>query len=75
MSEEQRPLYLCESFGVTNPEEQPRMQDWLNTQADRGYRLVDRQVLGSGGAAKRISLVMELQEVEEPADAAEEGGE
>lgn len=81
MSEEfeEPPIYVCESFGVTNPEEGPRMQDWLNTQAINGYRLFDRQVTGSGGASKRIHVVMELQEYEEPAAVveaeAEQGGE
>lgn len=74
MSEDtdEQPIYLCASFGVTNPEEEPRMQDWLNEQAGRGYRLFDRQVFGSGGASKRINLVMELQEYEEPAPEVEE---
>ena len=71
---EPRPIYLCESFGVTNPEEAPRMQDWLNTHAQQGYRLFDRQVLGSGGASKRIHVVMERMPIDEPAPEAAEGG-
>ena len=42
------PPYLCQSFGVTNPENEPLMQEWLNTHARRGYRLFDRQMFGGG---------------------------
>lgn len=71
---EDTPTYVCATFGMTNPEEEPLMQEWLNEHADRGYRLFDRQVSSSGGASKRIHLVMEMQELEEePVEDEEEG--
>lgn len=66
------PTYVCQGFPVAGPDHEAAQEAWLNTQADLGYRLVDRQVFGSGGASKRVHLVMELVELPE---AAPEGGE
>lgn len=57
-----KPIYVCEGFPVGGPEQEAVQAKWLNVQADLGYRLVDRRVLGSGGASKRVHLVMELVE-------------
>lgn len=65
-----KPIYVCQSFPVGTPEQEAAQEAWLNTQAAEGYRLADRRVLGSGGASKRIHLVMELVEL----DASAEGG-
>lgn len=57
-----KPIYVCEGFPVGGAEQEAVQAKWLNVQADLGYRLVDRRVLGSGGASKRVHLVMELVE-------------
>lgn len=57
-----KPTYVCHGFPVGGPEQEAAQQAWLNEQAAQGYRLVDRQVLQSGGASKRVHVVMELVE-------------
>ncbi|MCX4244202.1 hypothetical protein [Paraliomyxa miuraensis] len=67
-----KPIYVCQGFPVVGPEQEAAQATWLETQAQEGYRLVDRKVFESGGASKRVHLVMELVE---PSPDAEEGGE
>ena len=65
MSEESKPtkpIYVCQGFAVGGPEHEAAQDAWLQTQAAHGYRLVDRKVFQSGGASKRVHLVMELLE-------------
>lgn len=65
MSEETnptKPIYVCQGFPVGGPEHEAAQAAWLESQASRGYRLVDRKVFSSGGASKRVHLVMELLE-------------
>ncbi|MEM7160697.1 MAG: hypothetical protein AAF799_48115 [Myxococcota bacterium] len=63
------PPYVCETFGASAAEE-TRMQKWLNIQARKSYRLVDRAVLASGGTDKRISCVMERRPAATPSEGA-----
>lgn len=58
-----KPIYVCEGFPVGGPEQEAAQAAWLDAQARRGYRLADRRVLGSGGASKRVHIVMELVEL------------
>ena len=67
-----KPIYVCHGFPVGDSEQEAAQERWLNENAAQGYRLVDRQILGSGGASKRVHVVMELVEPD-PAPAAEGG--
>ena len=67
-----KPTYVCQGFPVTGPDQEAAQEAWLEAHAKNGYRLVDRQVFESGGASKRVHLVMELVELA-PAPAAEGG--
>lgn len=57
-----KPIYVCQGFPVDGPEQEAAQSAWLEEQARSGYRLVDRRVFASGGASKRVHLVMELLE-------------
>lgn len=60
---EQPPHYICRSFNAAPANTDGKIEEWLNKQHRKGYRLTDGAMMGASGSSRRVHLIMERQDV------------
>jgi len=66
----EQPLhYICRNFNAAYANTDGKIEEWLNKQHRKGYRLADSKMMGASGSSRRVYLIMERQDVAPTLDA------